>query len=279
VDEGMVEQDLMVERFDPKHFMEVTVLGPDGQPIADAQISIRFSSDTRTVAGGNIALQRDDGAFVVDHIPEHTLGEDGEYVEGVYTVHVRTPEYGGVYRNYDPRSSESLTIRVLEEEHLAIRLRGYADSPVAGKLRASWRPSGVSGVQNPRSVGPDGVVQFGQLQPGRYEIVLLVSDPRTVPVAVHPIDFAPGDDVHEIPTPVLHRLVVQLPKGAEAPAFRLRRNFGSGTWSMDWGRGDEPGVFVFENLTEGTYSLEGHVGERWVKRDVHIPAESVIRLD
>lgn len=279
VTEGMVEQDLVVDRFDPKHFMEIKVLGPDGQPIPDAQVAITFSGGNRSVAGGNIALQREDGVFIVDHIPEHTLGEDGEYAEGVYAVRVHTQEHGEILRPYDPRSTESLTIRVAEEESFSIRLLDYADSPAAGKLKASARPVGETGIRNPRAVGPDGVVDFGQLQPGSYEIVLMVTKPRTVPVAIYPLEVAPGDDIHELPTPVFHRLVLRFAKDAEDPVFSLRRTFGTSTWSMGWATEDEPGKLVFEDLTEGSYSLEGHVGERWVKREVHVPAESVIRLD
>jgi hypothetical protein len=162
---------------------------------------------------------------------------------------------------------------------LAVQLTNYEGSAAVGLLQMGLRSVGETGVRNPKGVEPDGSVAFGKVQPGAYEIVLLAGRPNPSLVAVHRIGFEPGGGVAEIPTPVFHRLVIRVPRGAADPTFTLRRNFGDQQWSYGWARDGEPGELTFDYLTEGTYTLEGHVGERWVKREVNIPAESVLRLD
>lgn len=278
VDDAMVEQDLVLARFDPHHYMEVRVLGPDGKPLRDAQVSISFSGGSISASGGNVELLRKDGTVIVDHSPEFTLREGGTYKDGVYTVHVRTQEYGEIVRPYDPRTTHSLTIRVHEMETLRIRLTGYEGSPAVGQLTVGLRPVGVHGVRNPKPVEADGTVSFGKVQPGDYEVVIMAGRPQRELVAVHGVTFANGDAEKEIPTPVFHRLILRLSEHAVEPSFGLWRLFGDGRWSCGGVRDEEAGTIVFTFLTEGTYTLEGHVGERWIKREVHVPTESVVDL-
>ncbi|MGE0193003.1 MAG: sigma-70 family RNA polymerase sigma factor [Planctomycetota bacterium] len=277
VTDAMVETDLVLERLDPARYMEVHVLGPDGKPIEEAQISVSFSGNHASVAGGNVSLQREDGAFIVDHIPEHTLAEDGTWKEGVFTVHVRTRDHGEVVRPYDPATTSALTIRIAEMDTLVVRVTnppGYASE---GKLQVALRAQGETGVRNPRLVESDGTVTFGKVQPGAYEVVVL--GPGLTPATIHPFEFRPGAGELVIPAPVFYQLVVRVPRDAAEPSFSLRRHVGKERWRVGWPKNDGQGEFLFEMLAAGTYTLEGHYGERWVKREVQIPAEDLIRLD
>ena len=133
-------------------------------------------------------------------------------------------------------------------------------------------------MSNPKPVGSDGLVQFGARPPGQYEVVLLAVPGHSF-IAICPVGFEAGDRVKEVSVPKFHRLLLKLPKDPVDPSFSLQRKVSTTSWSRYATTGANPSELSFDLLTEGTYRLTGHVGERWVSREVHIPTDSVIRLD
>lgn len=278
---GMIEQDLVLDAFDPAEFMEVRVLGPDGEPLGDAHVATCVQGPNTSSAGGNIELRRNDGTFLVDHNPFAERDANGRYAEATYYVRVSSREYGEITLAYDPNARRPVVVRYGLEGTVLITLRDYAASLAAGRAFVGLRrkATGDRSVRNPKPPSADGELDFGEQQPGAYDLLLLGPDRRLR--WVRDVEIRTGENRIDVQLPAFHALEIDYPPEVEKPRFSLTRGYEDGSsWTL---RGeaseDRPGVHTFELLTAGMYSLEAWLGERRVLRDVTIPADRVLRLD
>lgn len=273
-----VRQDLVFDRLDPQEFMEVRVVGPDGKPLSGVTLSTSFSGKGRSVAGGNMQLRfgGKPGVFVTDHAPQYTRDEDGTWHEGRFSLHVFTREHGRIVVPYDPRDGEPLEIRVGTLQNLVVRFPEYRLGRTDPSFSVGVRMVGESGVRDSQKIGRDGTIDFGRRPPGSYEVVLEAGTRQRWLVGVVPITFTESGDPVEVALPTFYSLLVHVPSGSDDPAFGLSRKRGRGISSI---RGIVVGDRIeFGFLTEGTYTLSGHYGSTWVKREIVVTGDTEIRL-
>lgn len=110
--------------------LEITVLGPDENPVSNAEVYVRHRKDNRGT--GVSGFTNADGQFVIDR-----ANKTGIEVNGTVGVNVNAPSGSGVsdaYVQYTVTSNRSVTIQLEETSTVSGRIVDSSETAVTGYL-------------------------------------------------------------------------------------------------------------------------------------------------
>ena len=264
VGKQMASAELVIDGFDPELYIEIRVLGPDGEPAVIDQVSTSYRTAHSSSSGGSNWARRPDGSYVVCH---HNHGyEEG----GTYGVEITSKQYGKKSLEYQRGKEREFEVRFRAPATLAVTVAGFKDSEHADRIQLGLsRPAGKRGltsVTGSEAPDGDGRAVLGPVESGDYELVIHVRIGRhqTMPAVRRPVTLTAGESDLTLPMPVLHELVVL---GAKGTNCTLRTDREAGFWFHQSQRCGDDGRATFGPLPAGTYTLQqsGEQGEMTVK--------------
>jgi hypothetical protein len=248
----LVTTELVVEQIDPKHYVLVRVLGPDGKPIAVDQMSTSYKAGNSSSSGGGTWARRTDGSYMVFHHDHEN--EEG----GTFGVEVTANKYGKKSFNYKQGKQREFELRFREPAKLSVTVQGFAGAEHADKvtLGLRTRTSEQQRVSAARDQAPDGDGRavLGPVESGDYELVLYIRIGRhqSVPAVRKTISLPAGESETSLAMPGLHELVVTGKKGDQ---FHLSGDRDAGVFFHQSLRCGDDGRALFGPLPAGSYSL------------------------
>ncbi|MHC4490020.1 MAG: hypothetical protein ACYTDU_00135 [Planctomycetota bacterium] len=247
--DGPTDVDLQVPDPTVGRHVLVTLRGPDGgRAVGQPWFRIATRSGARQRHFWPFKLPREDGswALLLTDTPLQGVEET--------TLRVGTAEYGSVERHIDPASPGLITVRFENPARVRLRVRGYADSGLAGRLTAGLAGERVFLLQRP--ITPDGTSELAWVQPGEYGLQLILKQQsERWPIAQRRVALEAGDHEHAMAVPVLQTLRVRPAGRLRGQPVKLRcTDPAVGSFSRD-GR-PSGGVAVFEELGPGFYEIE-----------------------
>jgi len=274
---GMAVLDLTVPPPDPSEYVEVTVLGPDGRPVANASFGTDYEVDGSHSGGGSRVQEIEPGRWRVWHHRKPENYDEG----GTWGITARTKEYGSKTIRYDRKSTRSLTFRFEAPAVLTVTVEGYVGSGFEGRLRLDLRKpkegGGWSGAGGGGAISAQGVKKFGPVPPGDYSLAVRVvrEGRRGVTAETIPLTLKSGGNAETVRIPKLHTLTVITEDLPEDTRLTIRARRG-GRFDFD-GKRPENGRVVFEDLPAGEYVVQTH--EDIQMMFVRVPGRSVVRFE
>lgn len=199
------------------------------------------------------------------------------------------PSFGRIAREVPPGARE-LELRFAPPAAVALRLldreRHLGAREVALRFEALDLPPGVHGDLAPERVAvpPDGPIELGRLQPGRWRatLSLVVVDARNQrarhDVATREWPLEPGPAVLELACPELHALEIALAAGRKV-WLRVERIALTRADALAVARSaetDEQGRVLFSDLPAGLYRIRGNAGPESSDMIVEVPASGPV---
>jgi len=273
VAEGLSVLDLAVPAPDPSEYVEVTVLGPEGEPVEKAHFSTEYETGNAHSGGGGRAREIGKGRWRVYHHVKPSSYDDG----GRYGVEVKVTEYGSRRVWYDRKTTRKLTVRFDAPATFVATISGYVGCGLEGQLSLSLQPLSKDRGDSPGGrLSAEGEQRFGPTPPGAYELTLLLkrSEHNLVPVSRIRVDLKAGENRHTVLPPKLHRLTVLTEGLPEDIRLSLRPRDRSGGW---WGTDrklPENGRIVFDRLPAGDYVIEAGMQMMFVS----VPGKAMVRF-
>jgi len=263
VGDGTTEVDLEVSEPDTSRAVVVRLLGPDGGPVpGNAWFRVMGGTGKRPLNHRADALQRADGAWVVylDGIPES---------DGDATLRAGT-SYGRATRALNLRGGGTITIRLGEPAVVSLAVDRYGGSGVEGALYAGLRsPAGADAWGQ---VGADGTCDLRGVQPGDYDLLLVVRrNNRNWVISKEPVRLRSGDHERTVTVPTLHTVRVRWAgKGRPRNVVLRCTDPVLGGFRRDARLQD--GVATFEALAAGSYRVEC----ARKRKDIRVPTTEVV---
>jgi hypothetical protein len=281
VGSGIVRCDIEIPPLDPKGYVVARVLGPGGEPLNDVRFKLGRSSGQQ--------MRDVDGNYCVP-IPEsarsayHGVGGDNPF------------RLEAKHRRYGTKSVElargqaEVEIRFTQPAQLEILVTGYLGSGLIDRVGVSVHRPGVAEPIDPGRaawwrgvlpVGHDGLLEFGALEPGRYDLKLEVRgrkglSSKTTTVATLSVELSAGKNTVSISLPPLYSLDVVVPGADEGSRVALTRNTAEGRYSSGWNSSfDEAGGVRFDGLLGGEYVVQVR-GEIRGQMRIQVPRGTVV---
>ncbi|TDJ70224.1 MAG: hypothetical protein E2O39_10295 [Planctomycetota bacterium] len=267
VGSGIVRNDIEIPPLDPKGYVVARVLGPEGELLN----GVRFK-----LGGSSGQQMRDvDGNYC---IPIPVGGDDPLRLEAEHK------RYGNKSVELS-RGQAVVEIRFTQPAQLEIRVTGYLGSGSIDRVGVSVHRPGVAKPLNPGRAGwtrsgepvdHDGVLKFGALEPGRYEVTLHVggrTDRSSDVVATRSVALSAGENAVSIALPALYDLDVVVPGAEEGSKVRLDQKIAGEERGHTWSAScDEAGGVRFEHLLGGEYLVRA----RGAKMRIQVPCGTVM---
>ena len=227
VGDEAVEVELKVPPLRREEYIVVSLLGPEGKPVAGAQLMVGRKSGGRSSSSDATVVEREDGTRWVMHPEGGTSASDADTTWWVEATH---PQYGSQREEYRRTRASSVEIRFGKPGSLELTVSGIAGSRYEGRIGAS-----ISGTRANRSgkLDGEGQVTLPGVQPGSYTVNLTLGGDRGWRSQIHSekVDVRSGENRIRIELPPLYEIEVL---GAAGSAWlrstgkgprRFHRNF------------------------------------------------------
>lgn len=300
VGQEVVEQDLVVPEVDLAKCVVVIVKDSQGRPVQDVEFEHRVKRNNSTSSGGIDGERQSDGSYLfpiedlTDFAADRPGGTDASdggtaWPEGMrVSLTVKSERFGDKEVAITP-STRRIDIAYGVPATLIATAQGYAGSGCEGRLGLSLVPrTGDSELGHRRrhrggddsSVGPDGTLRIGPVDPGDYLLQMFIGALGGNPweqtlIATQPLSLGPGENRASIPIPALCSLTVEVAAAAEdvsltraeddALGFSLRRSL------------DADHRARFDDLVAGDYVLSTNGGDPGSMR-VRLPISGIVRF-
>ncbi|MBI4605664.1 MAG: carboxypeptidase regulatory-like domain-containing protein [Planctomycetes bacterium] len=292
VEDRMVEKDLNLPPLDPRDFVTLWVYDPDGRTLTDVGVDSGCRVSGGSSQGGGVVIRRPDGSFWVLH---HARNCDARDPSLLYTVTVRSYQYGARELEYKLPQEAPLVVRFRETASLEVLVSGYAGSGHEGWIDVQLGPMTKEEGGADRSLpphhfdrlGPRGRKRFFPLEPGEYELHVMLKSHATsgggTGIASVRVTVRPGENRLTLPMPALGTLTVLVEGLGEDARLNLRGfDPGGGGYAgvqFNGVRPGEDGKLTFERLPSGTYELSTRSGGRSGAMRVEVPGQPVVRFE
>ena len=172
VGDGLSTADLVVTPPDPSEYVDLTVLGPGGEPLERVEFRSRYVVETGRSSGPTRAQKIGPGRWRVWHHSKPTRYAEG----GRYGIRASTRELGEKWIWYAREPALRLTIRFDRPAMLTATVQGYVGSGLEGALVLRLAPAGerVSSFPGNSKISAEGVQRLGPVQPGDYRLGVIV---------------------------------------------------------------------------------------------------------
>jgi len=138
VGDGLATADLVVTPPDPSEYVDLTVLGPGGEPLERVEFRSRYVVETGRSSGPTRAQKVGPGRWRVWHHAK----PDGYAEGGRYGIRASTRELGEKWVWYSKEPALRLTIRFDRPALLTATVQGYVGSGLEGALALRLAPAG-----------------------------------------------------------------------------------------------------------------------------------------
>ncbi len=281
VHDQTVDVELEFPSLGPGDSTAVHVRGPDNQPVADANVAVRYP-DGRS-SGSWAAVRREPGTFWV----LNNRGSAGEHL-----VTATSLRYGTKSQPFAP--GPEVTLRFGEPGSLEVTLEGYIGSGLEGMLvvdverqdgeRIAVENAVLLGFFQPIDAGLDaaGMQVFSPLDPGGYVATVRYLGGRRIrtdAIASRAVHVDGGPNRLSIPLPELHSLVVRASSLPEGTPLTISAREGTGARISASATVDAGGVAVFERLPGGEYTIFSAIQGSTRRFSVTVPASGVVVLE
>jgi len=252
---GTVSEALQFPAPDAAAHYIVRAVGPGGETPISLSWRLQMESERRSSSrSGGKALRRNDGVFFVPVPAEH------DDPEAKHFVTAQSAEWGNVRSEVKPSSTDVVSIVFQKPGFVDATIAGYVGSGREGRLLLRLTPVSVSGRRrfSASNLKPDeqGALRLGPVQPGDYELALVLGAPghRNVPVSKSPIAVRSGDQTARLAIPELHQLTITW-TGEGKPQLSLRPADPNLPWVSHSARVGADGTAVFRDLPPGEYTV------------------------
>jgi hypothetical protein len=183
VGSGLVEQELRVPAGEIRDWVKAWVRAPDGGLVRDAKIECGCRIGDRDGDESTDVSADADGAYHVPHFeggaPMLGGARSGGDLRGdgprTYFVRAASDRYGEVETTYDPATQPEITLQFAAPAMVRATIAGYAASPDRRRVRMELsRKEGYFSVS--AKIDAAGTATFPGVQPGEYELELLLAD-------------------------------------------------------------------------------------------------------
>ena len=262
-----------------------------GNAIPDLSFSIRVEHGNSTSSSGMSYTRRDDGGHILfpgDRALDVLTGES----EGKVTL---TASYGQMQKviPLDPAGWNEINVSFDAPATLLVHLAGYVGSGYEGRVTLNLRTYTDGSSRSNRHVyhgrgggggKPDGegVVGLGPVQPGSYELMLMVQPSgsrswgnNTVDTQV--LELRSGENQASMTLPELYSLTIVIEGGKENTRLQLRSTEGRATrFSGRSAQLKKDGTATFEGLRVGEYRVQVRGGGKNGQMIVSVPAQAEV---
>ncbi len=270
VRDGVAEHELRLPPVDPKEYLVVRALGPDGGSPGPLHFTLAYRSERRTSGSGANPFTRADGAHLLRRpTPEEESG-------GTYSIIAEGP-LGRVEKAYDPADLREILLRFETPAYLDVAIGGYEASPHAGWLNVELsRRDAKGGSWRAVEAKPDphGRCRLGPVQPGTYDVACSTI-PESWPIAPAPIELRSGEQAATVAAPALHSLTVRR-RGERSRTITIRPKDFVGRTVQREITGDST---TFERMPQGRYEVWVHGTSRGEPVEVNVPAQTEIAIE
>ncbi len=194
----------------------------------------------------------------------------------MYFVTVSAQRYGSQTAEYRRGAQDEIVMRFEEPGIVEARLTGYRGSAYEGRLRFALAAGGdnpmvsasISGDR--QAMSPEGVQTFTGMQPGEYQLHLLLEGDRMGgSLARQPVTVKGGRNEFSMAMPVLHTVTVT---GAEGQV--LLRRAGEDRRVHKFQQAGADGRTVFDGIPDGDYTVQS--GSK--NQSFHLPGTTEVKL-
>jgi hypothetical protein len=246
---GSVETTLEVPPLARSLYVVLRVLGPDGAPLPDVQVTAGYESSRGSASGGTEAFDREEGVrWVV------LAGRGQAPPDAVHWIEVHSPALGRRRVEVPSGPAPEATIRFERPASVEVAVTGLVGSAYEGRVRAHLVPRGVGAfLGRPEPLGADGRLTLRSVQPGAHDLVLSVARAtrQDTEVARAALDVDDPSVSVTVPLPRLHRVVFE---GARSPLWLTRPEVPG--FHVHAPAGPD-GRVVVDALPDGEYRVQG----------------------
>ncbi len=280
--------DLEVPPIDPRDFLVVRALGPDGEPLDRMQFEFRWKgeSESRYDGGSRQGRVRDtDGTYYLA-IPQGVrsafLGDAPS--DDLLQIQATHPKYGSKFPELRAGQRE-VTILFSAPARLDVLVTGHGDGTFVGRMAVELTRAakGAEFARRPdrQEVGQENTARFDPLDPGGYVLSLQVRSrgewARFRTVATLVVELGSGENSVRLALPRLHGIEVVVPGAEEGSQVQLSPIEG-GEKALRRTRiahCDGGGRVRFEDLPSGEYSVRARGDKRGDMR-IEVPCTAVV---
>lgn len=263
----MVAQDLAVPPADPRDYVVVWVLGPDGEKLQDVSITAGYRSENGSRSGSRRFIKKEDGShWVLHNEPDEDSDVDWDAI--TYTLSIRSRQFGRRDVTYQRQDHSEVTVQFDKPAFLNVQVANYAGSGQEGKVSLALKNTSQDGNNQSRRFDSGGGMHgsgldaqgrqiLGPTEPGEYELALYVRNRQHSNMLVDKValSLGPGDNSATVVLPPLYTLVVLVPEPPKNAQIQLRPSpQREGFWGGHSKVGKE-GRCEFPQLPAGDYLL------------------------
>lgn len=278
VEQGIVQQDLLLDAVDGAGFIDVEVVGPKGEPLACSNFLYLVESEHGSTSSWLQGLEQGPGHYWIapdDNIKDWQKNAAGEKK---LKLTAKSDVYGDKTLEV-PLGTLKLRFEFGEAATLDVVVVGYVGSGLEGTMDVQLRRAGEPQhyYSNESNLKADGTAKFGPIEVGTYQLVLEAFGENRWnrrQVATQEIVLAVGPNRCSIAMPAMYTLVVTL-GGAEANQDSWISIQGNDRWDNSR---TTNGRVEFKNLPPGEYTVHGDIGGKQARASVKIPDQLAVTL-
>lgn len=259
VGDGITRVELTPPDFEERDFIVAQVTGPEGRITDGLNFSlVSVSGNSRRTASAGV-LNRGEGVYWI--LREETRFKDAN--EGWFEVQVRSRLLGSRTARYERTDTHVLEFWFVEPAVLTVTIVGFDNHHQKDQLQVSIGAPGAGGpspmdfVRSGRGTAAlTAKRQFGPLEPGEYEISLVVSDDDPFNALVlerRIVKLVSGQNLAELTPPELYAFTVEIPEEYHGKTQVTVKNAADSSYRVTQ-RKSEP-EFVASNLKAGDYLI------------------------
>jgi hypothetical protein len=279
VESGVVEQDLTLDTIEGGTFLDVTLKGPNDEPLACQNFGYTIRNGGGTSTSWVQGIEQGPGRYLI--APEGEIKEWLEDSSGTrkLSLSAQTDTYGSKEVEV-PHGTREIVFQFKESAMLDVVVVGYVGSGFEGSLEVDLERVGVERnfYSNESNLQGDGTAKFGPVEVGDYELKLLSFGENRwdrKSVATQKLSLVAGPNRATIAVPALYTVIVTV-AGDQQPAEHEWLSIqGNDNWDnarLVNGRAE------FKNLAPGEYTVQCQVSGKHARATFNVPDQLQVTL-
>lgn len=270
----LIRKDLAVKR-PPERFIRVRAVGPDSEPVTDADISVQFDPFYSSVAQDMFCGKNDDGTFWIMH-PDNTSDTYGN----LRSITIVSPKYGTAEVEWKPRMDQETVVRFLPRASLTVSVWGIPPDLSVTQCVAVLIEPGSGGRCKEVWLGPDGKAQFADQKAREYSLTLYGGDKRRGQMLHRrELTLHAGENDEHIILPSFHPLRITVANAEDNSIGSIRSIHVGKSYSVTSSIDSKSGTFTYEYLPAGKYLFTMVRGRRELQMQVSVPEQQDVQFE
>jgi hypothetical protein len=279
---------LTVSEPERAEYIVVRVYSPGGETLTDVAFKLSMRRENSGASTTTTTLKHPDGSYWIHRsAPDVRWGGSDLGENWWYVLEATSAEFGQREVRYERADTHVVEIRYVAPAHLTLNVPGWEGHDNRADMRWSVVAPDEAGElplgrrMRGSDTGLDAPFRFGPLEPGEYDVVLMLSlDDRSNrrELVRRRVNLLAGENTLSLTVPALHSITVRVPDHVPVRYLHL------------WPRDTQPtagrrsdnivlelreGRATVAQLAPGTYRLVGDIGES----SVSVPTSGEIVFD